>query len=660
MCVNDNATIFYLQSAGDSISSGSGCATPSRPTSPTMSTVTGMTNRSNKKRRAPAPPGPSKVQTSKSITSLVDERYVKKSSHISTFTLNNTFYTFRRRNDVVDNHQLSISNSKSMSMSNLKNIDRNLNRSNASVISNTGSVTSINSVGKKRRAPVPPAVKKVPEPISEETPSMIHLENNNNTKPHRLEEIGRRVLPDLPVPKNKQNLVKPPARNIELDIVVPKPSPPAKDDPPPYTESAVEQPSDRPAPAPRSSLLEEAKIDVEMSSKKKSAKKSKNKVVPNNPVPLDPPVETQIEEVPILQETLKDRSKIERALSPDSALASSESSGSSLNRKNNNNQGKKQLVQILPYEQFRPVVRKSRQIQEKIAIFSGSMPLTPSDNISSTTGGIRVFPIPKKPSSNLLNYCQQKATSATLSNQNETLVETPKIQVKSPPKESKETPKIKLSSPEESSLKTVKIDDKQPFVKKSKIDLKTPPISPKKGIKETLAKMPKCEVEISSPVKNMSISADSIFSQAVESEENLARLSSVSAMSEKILSNGKNGHAIIHEKLEKLVKPSVRVSKQVEFFAKLLHSRNADFVDYFRQIKGTLKSQESFYFHDEDVEKAFQVSDVDLPVVEEDEPLPCDLPKKDLKKSENAKWNRFLKDISQMTIEIDDDSESFL
>ena len=205
------------------------------------------------------------------------------------------------------------------------------------------------------------------------------------------------ILCFVAMPKNKQNLVKPPARNIELDIVVPKPSIPAKDDPPPYTESAVEQPSDRPAPAPRSSLLEEAKIDVEMSSKKKSAKKSKNKVVPNNPVPLDPPVtpSPQIEEVPILQETLKDRSKIERALSPDSALAPSESSGSSLHRKNNNNQGKKQLVQILPYEQFRPVVRKSRQIQEKIAIFSGSMPLTPSDNISSTTGGIRVFPIRK-------------------------------------------------------------------------------------------------------------------------------------------------------------------------------------------------------------------------------------------------------------------------
>ena len=569
-----------------------------------------------------------------------------------------------------------------MSMSNLKNIDRNLNRSNASVISNTGSVTSINSVGKKRRAPVPPAIKKVPEPISEETPSMIHLENNNNvTKPHRLEEIGRRVLPDLPVPKSKQNLVRPAAsRNIELDIVVPKPAPPAKDNPPPYTESAVEQPSDRPAPAPRSSLLEEAKIDVEMSSKKKSAKKLKNKVVPNNPVPLDPPVTPpQVEEVPILQETLTDRSKIERALSPDSALASSESSGSSLHRKNHNsnNQGKKQLVQILPYEQFRPVVRKSRQIQEKIAIFSGSMPPTPSDNISSTTGGIRVFPIPKKPSSNLLNYCPQKNTPITLSNQNKTLAEKPRIQIKSPPKKSiqtlSKTPKIKLSSPKKSSPKIIKSDSKQTFVKKPRIDLKTPPISPKKESKQTLAKTPKSEVEITSPVNAMSISADSIFSKAVESEDNLARLSSVSAMSEKILSNGKNnGHAVIHEKLEKLVKPSVRVSKQVEFFAKLLHSRNADFVDYFRQIKGsTLKSQESFYFHDEDVEKAFQVSDVDLPVVEEDEPLPTpDLvpkettSKKDLKKSlsmeDHAKWNRFLKDISQMTIEIDDDSESFL
>ena len=71
----DNDNIFF-QSAGDSISSGSGCATPGdRPTSPAMSTLTGMSvNRSNKKRRAPAPPGPPKVQTSKSITNLVDER----------------------------------------------------------------------------------------------------------------------------------------------------------------------------------------------------------------------------------------------------------------------------------------------------------------------------------------------------------------------------------------------------------------------------------------------------------------------------------------------------------------------------------------------------------------------------------------------------------
>ena len=288
-----------------------------------------------------------------------------------------------------------------MSMSNLKNIDRHY-RSNASVISNTGSVTSINSVGKKRRAPAPPGAKKqvLPEPISEETPSMLHLENNNN-KPHRLEEIGRRVLPDLPVPKTKQKIPKEnipreiipkentPREIIPKEINVPK-SP--QDDPPPYTE----QPSDRPAPAPRSSLLEEAKIDLEMPSKKKSAKKLKNKVVESTPVPS--PVSPE-PEVPILQETSLNDRKIERALSPDSALASSESSGSSLNRKNK--EGKKALVPITPYEQFRPVVRKSRQIQEKIAIFSGLMP--PTCDLSSTTGGVRVFPIPKKPQNLITN-----------------------------------------------------------------------------------------------------------------------------------------------------------------------------------------------------------------------------------------------------------------
>merc|ERR1712012_933966 len=109
-----------------------------------MSTLTGMSaSRSNKKRRAPAPPGPPKVQTSKSITNLIDER----------------------RDDPI-NYQMS--NSKSMSMSNLKNLDRH--RSNASSISATGSVTSINSLGKKRRAPPPPKKQSTPLPIPEETP----------------------------------------------------------------------------------------------------------------------------------------------------------------------------------------------------------------------------------------------------------------------------------------------------------------------------------------------------------------------------------------------------------------------------------------------------------------------------------------------------------
>merc|ERR1712241_983267 len=77
----------------------------------------------------------------------------------------------------------------------------------------------------------------------------------------------------------------------------------------------------RPEPAPRSSLIEDAKIDVETPRKKKSAKKHKNKDKNIN-VPLMTPSELPSE--PILPS--------ERPLSPDSALASSESSGSSLRK----------------------------------------------------------------------------------------------------------------------------------------------------------------------------------------------------------------------------------------------------------------------------------------------------------------------------------------
>ena len=79
----------------------------------------------------------------------------------------------------------------------------------------------------------------------------------------------------------------------------------------------------------------------------------------------------------------------DRPLSPDSALASSESSGSSL-RKQGKNSNNGQLVQIVTYQQFKPVLRKSANIQEKIAIFSRQT--SASGRCTSSTTG-KSFPI---------------------------------------------------------------------------------------------------------------------------------------------------------------------------------------------------------------------------------------------------------------------------
>merc|ERR1712141_64046 len=207
-------------SAGDSsVSSGSGCASPGdRPTSPAaMSTLTAASGagppRTNKKRRAPPPPGPPKVQPSKSIPTLSQDT----------------------------NH--SDLPSKSVSMSNLNN--RNLDRmirdgTNLSTIS-SGSVTSISSLGKKKRAPAPPPASKKSTvtqiSIPEETPSMVHLEDHSENivvpkpEPPKKETTVKRMLPEVPTK--------------EL------PAPPS------YEESeGHNKPSTNPLPAPRSSLLE--------------------------------------------------------------------------------------------------------------------------------------------------------------------------------------------------------------------------------------------------------------------------------------------------------------------------------------------------------------------------------------------------------------------
>lgn len=364
-------------SAGDSSvsSSGSGCATPGdRPTSPvaTMSTI-GSAHppvRAVKKRRAPPPPGPPKVQPSKSTTCLV----------IDQGDIQDTFIR-------SGHNQLP---SKSMSMSNLKSLDhRSLGRSNMSTIS-TDSNTSINSLGKKRRAPLPPpsssSTLKLMNQVSipEETPSMVHLENH---VPNLVEQqpTVRRVLPEVPPP--------PPPERIEEPKIVPKSDPPP---PPPPVIAA------KPEPAPRSSIiLDEVKIDTPIDitkKKKKSAKKNKkNEVIPE-------------------PTTSADQDQDGRALSPDSALASSESSAGSSLRK----QGKQSsnLVRITPYQQFKPVVQKSARIQEKIALFSGQkinagQASKNQENLTKTTTG-RIFPIPRQPQTDPKSFTDKVCSSVVI------------------------------------------------------------------------------------------------------------------------------------------------------------------------------------------------------------------------------------------------------
>ena len=115
-------------------------------------------------------------------------------------------------------------------------------RSNVSTIS-SDSNTSINSLGKKRRAPAPPSKLMNQVSIPEETPSMVIQENHFNNEAALM---TRRVLPDIPVPECDLN---------EPDIV-PKPKVhPEK----PKIVSKKPEIAHQPQPAPRSSILEEAK-----------------------------------------------------------------------------------------------------------------------------------------------------------------------------------------------------------------------------------------------------------------------------------------------------------------------------------------------------------------------------------------------------------------
>ena len=150
---------------------------------------------------------------------------------------------------------------------------------------------------------------------------------------------------------------------------------------------------------------------METPKKKKSAKKHKNKDKHSNvPSSLNHRNSEllQSSEHEIIPPPPPISPNQERPLSPDSALASSESSGSSLRKQgkvgnnNNNNNG---LFRIVTYQQFKPVLRKSANIQEKIAIFSRTGQPSSSSSVcnSSTTG--KTFPIQRQHGTQIKVLC---------------------------------------------------------------------------------------------------------------------------------------------------------------------------------------------------------------------------------------------------------------
>ena len=195
--------------------------------------------------------------------------------------------------------------------------------------------------------------------------------------------------------------------------------------------------------------------------------------------------------------------------------------------------------------------------------------------------------------------------------------------------------------------------------------------------------------------------ATAVEGAAAAAEEQLSKLHSVSQLSEKILENcGSSPLANVpnirltfsgdnDQDDFNLVKPCVKLSRQVEHFGKLIHERNSQFVSRFRTNPARITSQNSFYFVDDEVlaleKNTFKASDVDLPVVDQ---MHCNFrenlvtnpnvnvdctpathntetkktmtTKRKVSLDDHHKWNRFLKDISQLTIEIDDDNEEFL
>ena len=209
--------------------------------------------------------------------------------------------------------------------------------------------------------------------------------------------------------------------------------------------------------------------------------------------------------------------------------------------------------------------------------------------------------------------------------------------------------------------------------------------------------------ENSTPKITILEAATAVEGAAAAAEEQLSKLHSVSQLSEKILENcGSSPLANVpnirltfsgdnDQDDFNLVRPCVKLSRQVEHFGKMIHERNSQFVSRFRTNPALITSQNSFYFVDDEVlaleKNTFQASDVDLPVVDQmhrnfrDGNLVTNpnvnvdsyctatatvteqktiTTRRKVSMEDHHKWNTFLKDISQLTIEIDDDNEEYL
>ena len=319
-------------------------------------------------------------------------------------------------------------------------------------------------------------------------------------------------------------------------------------------------------------------------------------------------------------DVLQPKNHNHRPLSPDSALASSESSGgkqgknkaSSVsgggkqyrqNFRENNDFTKNQLqqsvvgslIRINPYEQFKPVIKKSARIQEKIALFEckkfvkSSLDQNNIINKSLTTSKInnsfpRPRPLPKKPKDFLSSH--------------------------PPPPPSMSPQAIKAQA----LVQEAKAKHAEMFPNTSTV----------------------------SPKSNWDF-------LNIDEEQNQDYLETVSLVSQKILNDNNNSIILSPNSNTGSSKWKSQILKE---FATVLHLNNHQFVVKCRP-KLLLKHENSHYdFGSEDLRNTFKISNVD--VDSDNETENCSIPNKP-DKIPNNKPNKISKPCKKSILRIDSD-----